>query len=295
MNWTTDQIPTQENNIAIVTGANSGIGFETAKALAAKGATVILACRNLEKANQAVENIRKVIPNANLEIIQLDLSDLASVKSFSDTFKSKYARLDLLINNAGIKTPPFSKTKDGFESQFGSNHLGHFALTNRLLEPLRATPKARVVNVSSSAHKMAKGTIDFENLNAEKGYVPWSAYAQSKLANLLFTLELNQYFKLNKIDAISSAAHPGWTVTGLQKGFMNFISQLLGQQTAMGALPTLYAATSGDTQANDYIGPEGMMEMRGYPKKVVTSAAAQDTTLARKLWQVSEQLTGIRY
>lgn len=295
MNWTTDQIPTQENNIAIVTGANSGIGFETAKALAAKGATVILACRNLEKANQAVENIRKVIPNANLEIIQLDLSDLASVKSFSDTFKSKYARLDLLINNAGIMTPPFSKTKDGFESQFGSNHLGHFALTNRLLEPLRATPKARVVNVSSSAHKMAKGTIDFENLNAEKGYVPWSAYAQSKLANLLFTLELNQYFKLNKIDAISSAAHPGWTVTGLQKGFMNFISQLLGQQTAMGALPTLYAATSGDTQANDYIGPEGMMEMRGYPKKVVTSAAAQDTTLARKLWQVSEQLTGIRY
>ena len=295
MNWTTDQIPTQENNIAIVTGANSGIGFETAKALAAKGATVILACRNLEKANQAVENIRKVIPNANLEIIQLDLSDLASVKSFSDTFKSKYARLDLLINNAGIMTPPFSKTKDGFESQFGSNHLGHFALTNRLLEPLRATPKARVVNVSSSAHKMAKGTIDFENLNAEKGYVPWSAYAQSKLANLLFTLELNQYFKLNKIDAISSAAHPGWTVTGLQKGFMNFISQLLGQQTAMGALPTLYAATSGDTQANDYIGPEGIMEMRGYPKKVVTSAAARDATLAKKLWQVSEELTGVRY
>ena len=291
MNWTTEQIPSQKNRIVIVTGANSGIGYETAKALAAKGATVVMACRNLDKANEAAAEIRKTVSDADLDIIPLDLADLSSVRKFATLFNAKYSKLDLLINNAGVMVPPLTKTKDGFELQFGANHLGHFALTNLLLEKIMATPKARIVNVSSGVHH--QGKLDFENLNAEKGYAAWGAYAQSKLANLLFTLELNQRLAAVNSDAIATAAHPGWTLTGLQNGVALWASRLLGQQAPMGALPTLYAATAADMQANDYAGPGGFQEMRGYPKKVDRSAAAKDPAVASRLWQVSEELTGI--
>ena len=293
--WTTDNIPDLTGKVAIVTGANSGIGFETTKGLAAKGAEVVLACRNLEKANLATKEIHSMVRKAKLEIIQLDLADLASVRRFADTFKSKYQSLDLLINNAGIMIPPFTKTADGFEVQFGANHLGHFALTGLLLDVILATPNARIVNVSSSAHRMGTGTIDFDNLNAEKGYHPANAYAQSKLANLLFTLELNRKLVEISSNVIATAAHPGWTVTGLQRGFLHTVSEWIGQKPEIGALPTLQAALDPDAQRNDYFGPGGFLEMRGYPQRVKTSDAAKDTDLAKRLWNVSEELTGVNY
>lgn len=293
--WTTRDIPDQSGKVAIVTGANSGIGYETARALARKGASVVMACRNLEKANAAASEITLGNQDAKLDIIQLDLADLDSVRSFADTFKSRYGQLDLLVNNAGVMVPPFTRTADGFELQFGANHLGHFALTGLLLELLLETPQSRIINVSSGAHRMGSGTIDFDNLNAEKGYSAAGAYAQSKLANLLFTLELNRRLEELGSDVIATSAHPGWTVTGLQRGFMHTISRILGQQPEMGALPTLLAATDPGVQRDDYYGPDGFMEMRGYPIKVGSSAAARDSELARRLWDVSEELTGIRY
>lgn len=293
--WTTDNIPDLTGKVAIVTGANSGIGFETAKALAEKGAEVVLACRNFEKATIAVKEIRSMVRKAKLEIIQLDLADLASVREFADTYKSRYQSLDLLINNAGIMIPPFTKTADGFEVQFGANHLGHFALTGLLLDVILATPNARIVNVSSGAHRMGTGTIDFDNLNAEKGYQPANAYAQSKLANLLFTLELNRHLSNIGSDVMATAAHPGWTVTRLQKGLLHTVSEWIGQKPEIGALPTLQAAIDPDAKRNDYFGPNGFMEMRGYPQKVETSDAAKDVNLAKRLWDVSEEMTGISY
>jgi NAD(P)-dependent dehydrogenase (short-subunit alcohol dehydrogenase family) len=293
--WTTQNIPDLTGRVAVVTGANSGIGYETAKTLAEKGAVVAMACRNPEKANNAANAIRVNVKNANLEIMELDLANLASVRNFVEAFKSKHTQLDLLINNAGIMIPPFTKTADGFEVQFGANHLGHFALTGLLLETLLRTPNARIVNVSSGAHRMGTGTINFENLNAEQGYNPSSAYAQSKLANLLFTLELNRHLTEIGSDVIVTAAHPGWTATGLQRGFLHTVSEWIGQKPDMGALPTLQAATDPKAKRNDYFGPDGFMEMRGYPKKVETSDAAKNADLAKRLWSVSEELTGIHY
>ncbi len=294
--WTSKDIPDQTNNIAIVTGANSGIGYETTKALAAKSATVVMACRNLEKANAAASNIRQSVANASLEIIKLDLADLASVHSFAEEFNDKYNKLNLLINNAGVMVPPFAKTKDGFELQFGANHLGHFALTGLLMARILATSRARVINVSSSAHRMGTGTIDFDNLQAEKGYKAWAAYAQSKLANLLFTLELNKQFSEAQANALAAASHPGWTATSLQghSNLFQFLNPFFAQKPPMGALPSLYAATAPDVQANDYYGPGGWQEMRGYPKKVSSSPQAKDQQLAKRLWEVSENLTGVK-
>ena len=293
--WTTENIPDLSGKMTIVTGANSGIGYETAKALAAKNAVVVMACRNLEKANMAAGKIRQDVNNANLEIIQLDLADLASVREFASNFKARYSTLDLLINNAGVMVPPFTQTKEGFELQFGANHLGHFALTGLLLDLLLGTPKARIVNVSSMVHRMGTGTIDFDNLNAEKGYNPSNAYAQSKLANLLFTLSLNQQLEEINSNVIATACHPGWTVTGLQRGFLHAVSRVVAQRPPMGALPTLQATTAPTAARNDYFGPGGFMDMRGYPKKAQTSEAAKDADLAKRLWDVSEELTGIHY
>ncbi len=293
--WTADNIPYMSGKVVIVSGANSGIGYETAKALAAKEAVVVMACRNLEKARAAADNIRSTVPAAQLQIIRLDLADLESVHEFVDQFRSSFTRLDLLINNAGVMIPPYTQTKDGFEVQFGANHLGHFALTGLLLDIVLSTPGARVVNVSSTAHRMGGGTIDFDNLNAEKGYNASGAYAQSKLANLLFTLELNQHFQAVDADAFAASAHPGWTVTGLQRGLMLAASKVIGQSPAMGALPTLRAATGANVRPNDYYGPASLMEMRGYPKKVKSSDAAKNEALAQKLWAVSEQMTGVIY
>ena len=295
MSWTAADIPSQTNLVAIVTGANSGIGFETAKALAAKGAEVVMACRNLQKADFAADSIRAQLPGAQLMVLHLDLADLASVHAFAEAFSRDFDKLNLLINNAGVMVPPFSKTKDGFELQFGANHLGHFALTGLLMPHIRKTPWTRVVNVSSGAHRMGK--LEFDNLQAEKGYKPWAAYGQSKLANLLFMRQLNVYFAREQLDALAAAAHPGITKTSLHatSAIGKVFNPLFGQEAEMGALPTLYAATAPDVRPDDYYGPNGFQEMRGYPEKVSMSADAQNSALAERLWRVSEKLTGVDY
>lgn len=296
MKWTANNIQDLTGKVAIVTGANSGLGFETTKALAAKGATVIMACRNMDKANHAAAEIRSDVPEARLELRQLDLADLASVRTFAETFKAEHAQLHLLINNAGVMIPPFSKSKDGFEIQFAANHLGHFALTGLLLDVITRTPQARVVNVSSAAHR--QGKMDWKNLQSEKGYKPWQAYGRSKLANLLFTYELQRRFEAAKVDTIAVAAHPGGTKTNLQahvSPFMNRIFNMMMQEMPMGALPSLYAATASDVQGADYYGPDGFMEIRGYPKKVKSNADSHNQADAAKLWQISEELSQVSY
>jgi NAD(P)-dependent dehydrogenase (short-subunit alcohol dehydrogenase family) len=293
--WTTNKIPDLSGKVIIITGANSGIGYETARAMAKKRAVVVMGCRNREKAEAAANEIRMETRKAKVKIMGLDLADLASVRRFAESFNGKYRSLDLLINNAGVMVPPYTKTKEGYELQFGVNHLGHFALTGLLLDRLLKTPKARIINVSSGAHRMGSGTIDFDNLNAEKGYRATEAYSQSKLANLLFTLELNRRFEEINSDVIAAASHPGWTVTGLQKGFSQVISRIVGQRPNMGALPTLMAAIHPEVERNEYYGPTGFMEMRGFPGKCETSQAAKDVDLAKRLWNVSEELTGVNY
>ena len=294
--WTVSDMPSQLGRVAIVTGANSGIGFETAKALAQRGATLVMACRNLEKAEAAAREIEAAHPNADLDIIPLDLASLASVRTFAESFKAKYDGLDLLINNAGVMVPPLTTTEDGFELQFGANHLGHFALTGHLMEKLLKVKGSRIVTVSSGAHRM--GEMDFENLQAEQGYKPWRAYGRSKLANLLFTLELQNRLEAADARTIAVAAHPGGTKTNLQSN-MSFLWRpllnLIMQEPAMGALPTLYAATAPDVRGNEYFGPDGFQEIRGYPTRVDSSEASQDVGVARQLWLESEKLTGVRY
>jgi NAD(P)-dependent dehydrogenase (short-subunit alcohol dehydrogenase family) len=293
-NWTAENIPDLSGKVAIVTGANRGIGYATAQALARKGATVILACRNEEKGQVAVRQINQECP-AKAALIQLDLSDLASVRRFADEFTSRYDRLDILVNNAGIMRTPFGKTADGFELQFGTNHLGHFALTGLLLDHIVRTPQARVVTVSSWGHSL--GVIDFDNLNAEKGYDPGGAYAQSKLANVLFAYELQRRFESARVDAIAAAVHPGWTATNLpvHDRMVRILTPFIGQKPDMGALPTLYAATAPDAQGGSYYGPRGWGGLRGSPTKVKSSDRSYDADVAARLWTVSEELTGVKY
>jgi len=294
-NWNTENIPDLTGKIAIVTGANSGIGYEMARALACKEATVILACRNKDKGEAAVRQIAQEYPEAKAELMQLDLSDLASVRCFADEFASCYDRLDIIINNAGIMRTPFGKTADDFELQFATNHLGHFALTGLLLDIIIRTPQARVITVSSGGHRF--GEINFDNLNGEKDYNAGGAYSQSKLANLLFTYELQRRFEDAGVDTIAVAAHPGWTVTNLQVHWrmLQVLNPFIGQKPEMGALPALYAAIALDVQGGDYYGPQGWQELRGYPTKVRSSDSSYDTAVAAKLWTVSEDLTGVRY
>jgi NAD(P)-dependent dehydrogenase (short-subunit alcohol dehydrogenase family) len=293
--WTAENIPDLTGKIAIVTGANSGIGYEMARALARKAATVILACRNKDKGEAAIRQIDREYPQAKAELMQLDLADLASVRRFAGEFTRRYDRLDILLNNAGVMVPPFGKTADGFETQFGTNHLGHFALTGLLYDLIIHTPRARVVTLSSGGHRF--GTIDFDNLNAEKGYDGQRAYAQSKLANLLFTYELQRRFEGAGVDAIAAAAHPGWTATNLQVHWrmVRILNPLMAQKPKMGALPALYAATAPDVHGGDYYGPGGWQELRGYPTKVRSSDRSHDTAVAARLWAVSEELTGVQY
>jgi NAD(P)-dependent dehydrogenase (short-subunit alcohol dehydrogenase family) len=281
--------------IAIVTGANSGIGYETARALAAKGAQVVMAGRNQEKGETARGQIADEYPRAQIEWMHLDLADLASVRRFTKDFTGRYNQLHLLINNAGIMMTPFGKTADGFELQFGTNHLGSFALTGLLLDLIMRSSHARVVTVSSIGHRY--GEIDFDNLNAEKDYDRQGAYIQSKLANILFTYELQRRFEVAGVDTIAAAAHPGWTATNLQAHFMigRILNPFIAQKPEMGALPTLYAATAPDVVGGDYYGPRGWQELRGYPAKVGSSDRSHDTAVADKLWTVSEELTGVRY
>ncbi|MBZ0294851.1 MAG: SDR family NAD(P)-dependent oxidoreductase [Anaerolineae bacterium] len=293
--WTEHDIPDQTGSVAIVTGANSGIGWDTARALAQKGATVIMACRSMKKADMAADKIRTLNPSGSVTIMALDLGDLDSVRSFAAAFRAQYDRLDLLINNAGVMIPPYGKTVQGFEQQFGVNHLGHFALTGLLLDMLNATPGARVVTVSSGAHQF--GVINFEDLNWEKGYPAQRAYGQSKLANLLFTYELQRKLNAAGQGTLAVASHPGWTATNLQQhsGLFEVLNPLFAQTTDMGALPTLYAATAQDVHGGEYFGPGGFMEMRGYPKKVNSNARSHDEAVARRLWQVSEDLTQVTF
>jgi NAD(P)-dependent dehydrogenase (short-subunit alcohol dehydrogenase family) len=293
--WTDADIPDLAGKVAIVTGANRRIGYTTARALAGRGATVILACRDREKGEAAVQQISQAYPEAKASAGQLDLVDLASVRRFADKFNRQQIRLDMLINNAGIMRTPFGRTADGFELQLATNHLGHFALTGLLLGQLIGTPKARVVTVTSWGHHFGK--IDFDNLNAEMGYDAGRAYAQSKLANVLFTYELQRRFERAGVDAIAVVVHPGATKTDLPVHWpmVRILTPLIGQAPEMGALPTLYAATAPDVQGGDYYGPRDWGGLRGSPKKLHSSRGSYDTEVAAKLWAVSEALTGVRY
>lgn len=295
-NWTVGNIPNQNGRTVIVTGSSSGIGYEAARVLANKGATVVIAVRSLEKGKAAADKILGQNQDADVKVLKLDLANLASVKEFAEEFKKSYTQLDLLINNAGVMIPPFSKTADGFELQFGTNHLGHFALTGQLLDVLINTKSARIVNVSSGAHKA--GNIDFDDLTWEKRrYSAWKAYGDSKIANLYFTFELNRKLKENGFYAMATAAHPGWTATELQRhtGVIEFLNGFFAQDISMGALPTLRAAFDENASGDDYFGPKGFMEMRGYPVKVEPNNLAKDEKIAGKLWTVSEQLTGVKF
>ncbi|MEM7334500.1 MAG: oxidoreductase [Chloroflexota bacterium] len=301
--WTTADIPDLTGKVAIVTGANSGLGFETSKELARKGATVIMACRNQAKAQSAFDEIKAEIPNANIELMTLDLASLDSIEQFVKAFKEKYQRLDQLINNAGIMMVPYGHTVDGFERQFGTNHLGHFALTGQLMDLIKSTAGARVVNVSSMGHRM--GTMDFDNLMYEGGhaYSPALAYGRSKLANLLFTKGLQNKFNANGIDAMAVSAHPGGSNTNLAghmedqlifKIIMPIFERIM-QSAAMGALPQIRAAVDPNVKGGDYYGPNGFMEQTGYPVLVQSNDASHNQADTNQLWQVSESLTGIKY
>lgn len=296
--WTANDIPNLTGKIAIITGANSGLGYESAVALAAKGAHVIMACRSPKKAEQAKADLLARVPNASVELAPLDLSSLASVRAFVEAFKAKHAKLDILMNNAGLMAIPKTATADGFESQFGVNHLAHFALTGLLLDRLLAAPGSRVINVSSQAH--TGGRINFDDLQGDKSYSRFGAYAQSKVANILFTRELQKHLDQAGAPVLSVAAHPGVAATSLfEFGFgpvdavLKFSAGLFGQNAAMGALPQLYAATAPDVQGGEYFGPR--RGVRGYPIRLMPTRYAQDDGIAARLWEVSEQLTGVRY
>ncbi|GIO69845.1 oxidoreductase [Paenibacillus sp. JTLBN-2024] len=292
--WTEDHMPDQTGRVAIVTGSNSGIGWEAARALANKGATVIMACRSIAKANPAANRIRALKPSGKVVVMALDLGDLESVRAFATAFRQNYHRLDLLINNAGVAKPPYRKTAQGFEQQFGVIHLGHFALTGLLLDRLGATPGARIVTVSSLSHR--SGIIHFDDLNLERNYKPARGYAQSKLANLLFTYELQRRLVAAGQSTLAAAAHPGWSATNALRhsSMMRRLNPLFAQPSKMGVLPTLYAATAPNVQGGDYFGPT-RLELRGYPKKVDSNTRSHDEAAARRLWTVSEELTQVKY
>ena len=305
MPWTADDIPPQAGRTVVITGANSGIGYEAARQLAAKGAHVLLACRDQAKGRWALESITAAQPSASVELMELDLADLGSIRRFAAAARAASPALHVLCNNAGVMAIPHRTTRDGFEMQFGTNHLGHFALTGLLLERLLATPGARVVTVSSGAHKF--GVMHWNDLQGERSYGSWRAYGQSKLANLLFTYELQRRLVTAHAGLISVACHPGYAATNLQaagprmqgssigEAVWELANRLLAQSAAMGALPTLYAATAPDVQGGDYIGPDGFGEQRGHPKKVRSNARSHDPEAQRRLWKISEQLVGVRY
>jgi NAD(P)-dependent dehydrogenase (short-subunit alcohol dehydrogenase family) len=305
-NWTVADMPHLEGKTAIVTGATAGLGLVSATELAARGASVTMAVRDVARGERAARIIREAYPGAVVSVARLDLASLASIREFSSAYIKSHKRLDILMNNAGIMgVPQREVTADGFEAQFGTNHLGHFALTGLLLPLIKKTPGARIVTVSSNLHKT--GVMNFDDLMGRVKYKAWAAYGQSKLANLLFTSELQRRLVAAKVDAIAAAAHPGWSNTSLMmsgpmKGrgaFMKWLGQSvtnrMAQSASMGALNQLYAATSSDVEGNDYIGPKGKNEQSGYPHKAGRSAAAKSTTDAKRLWDESEKLTGVSY
>ncbi|MFG3618544.1 SDR family NAD(P)-dependent oxidoreductase [Nocardia sp. NPDC047654] len=298
--WAEQDIPAQKGRLAVVTGANSGLGFETARALAAHGASVVLAVRDMDKGKHAADRIASAVPGADTTIQPLDLTSLVSVRAAAEQLKSAHATIDLLINNAGVMYPPRQTTSDGFELQFGTNHLGHFALTGLLLDRMLPVPGSRVVTVSSVGHRI-RARIDFDDLQAERSYNRVAAYGQSKLANLMFTYELQRRLTGNG-KTIAVAAHPGAANTDLMRNMptalralVPVIAPIVTQTPAMGALPVLRAATDPGVLGGQYYGPGGFLETRGYPKLVESSAQSHDTAIQQRLWQVSEELTGVTF
>jgi NAD(P)-dependent dehydrogenase (short-subunit alcohol dehydrogenase family) len=299
--WTIDDIPDLKGKVIIVTGGNSGLGYESVKAFAKNGAEVVLTSRSVENGEKAKTSMGKV--KGNITVLQLDLMDFASIKDFAENFKKKYKRLDVLLNNAGIMTTPYFLTKDGLEAQNGTNHFGHFALTGQLFDLITGTPGSRVVNVSSMAHK--QGKMDFNNLLFENGvgYTPIKSYGRSKLMNLLFTYELQRKFEYQKIDSKAVAAHPGVSNTNLaryieKKMVFKILMPLMSpfiQSQDMGALPQIRASVDPEVKGGEYFGPDGFNEMKGFPVRVKSNAASHNLEDAKKLWEISEKLTGIQY
>lgn len=285
----------QEGRTAVVTGANTGLGAVTARALSARGARVVLACRDTAKGESVASEL------ADAEVVSLDLASLASVREAAAEIRRRHERIDLLVNNAGLMMTPPGVTEDGFELQVGTNHLGHFALTGLLLDRLVTTPGSRVVTVSSLAHRFGDGRMDFDNLGAERGYDRMDAYGRSKLANLLFTHELQRRLSVAEVDTIAVAAHPGLSRTELARYTPGWSRPLIaagtwlsGQSAAKGALPSLRAATDPTARGGDYYGPRGFRETRGRPVLVGSSRGARDPEAMRRLWEISEELTGVR-
>lgn len=299
--WTAADVPDQRERIAVVTGANSGIGFETARVLAGKGAKVILACRDEERAKQAAARIGAEVSTADLDVIQVDLGSLVTVREAAEKIRASVPRIDLLINNAGLMWPPKGVTEDGFELQFGINHLGHFAFTGLLLDLLTPTPGSRIVTVSSLGHR--QGAIYFDDLQFERKYRRVPAYGQSKLANLMFSYELQRRLVVAKAPTISLAAHPGGVPTSLSRHLPPPVRLVLragllavGQKdAAMGALPTLRAATDPGARGGEYYGPDGRGETKGYPRLVESNDRSRDEAVQQRLWRESERLTGVTY
>lgn len=300
--WTYANIPDLSGKTIIVTGSNVGLGYEAVKMFSRKGAQVISACRSVERGQAAKDEIVKKHPDVKIDVMKLDLADLASIHEFTENFKKKYNKLDILLNNAGIMWCPYSKTKDGLETQIGVNHFGHYALTGLLLDLLKKTKKSRVVNVSSNGHK--GGKIDFDNIFFEKGgYKPTQAYFNSKLANLLFSYELQRKFKEHELDVISVAAHPGGSATNLARHvervwYFKLLKPLLlflAQSAEIGTLPEVRASVDANVRGGEYYGPRGFKEMRGHPVLVKSNEASHSLEDAKKLWEISEKVTGVKY
>ncbi|MDP9240037.1 MAG: oxidoreductase [Actinomycetota bacterium] len=304
--WTADDIPDLSGRTALVTGANSGLGFHTALQLGKHGARVLMAARDATRGQQALVRARAAAPDASFELVSLDLADLSSIHSAADDLATRADMLDILVNNAGVMAIPYQQTADGFEKQLGTNHLGHFALTGRVLPQLLAAPAPRVVTVSSGAHRSARG-IRFDDLQSQASYSPLGAYAQSKLANLLFAAELDRRAGAAGTTLVSAAAHPGLAATSLMQArpgqptsrLMSVGAKVafavFGQSGAAGAWPQLYAATMPDVIGGEYFGPSGMGEQRGHPQRVGRADAANDEASAARLWEMSAELTGVTY
>jgi NAD(P)-dependent dehydrogenase (short-subunit alcohol dehydrogenase family) len=301
MKWKEKNIPNLNGKVIIVTGGNSGLGYESVRALAENGARVIMACRSFKKGEKAKAKIDQA--EGTIEVMRLDLQDFESIKAFAEAFKKKYSRLDVLMNNAGIMIPPYKLTSAGVESQLATNHLGHFMLTALLLDVIKATPQSRVVSVSSLAHR--KGEFDVNHINYNEGadYDPMVAYRRSKLANLFFAYELQRFFETQNIDAISVVAHPGVAPTNLANHTMSFLVQslvrpmarLLLQRVRIGALAQLRAAVDADVKGADFYGPCGKGEWRGAPVLVQSNDLSHDEDIAKQLWQYSEKVIGFRF
>ncbi len=300
--WGAADIPDQTDKRAVVTGANSGLGLAVARELTRAGACVVMACRSLDKGRRAVEEVCRVVAEPCVHLEQLDLADLSSVHDFAERLSYSHDRVDVLVNNAGIMAPPRRETVDGFESQLGTNHLGHFALTGRLLPLLSAAPAPRVVTLSSIMHRI--GRLRLDDLQMRRRYVNWLAYGQSKLANLMFAVELSRRATAAGSPVLSVAAHPGYAATNLQfaapatrleRGSMWVMNQTIAQSADAGALSALYAATTPGLPGGSFVGPDGFMELRGHPRLTRGAARAYDEAAGRALWERSEELTDVRY